>query len=94
MSELSNRLRDRRQELGYSQLDLSIMIQRDHSTISKLESGERLPSVEILRDLSKALELYFMSLMADRVRAQLVEGERVQHFDLLEQWRKLADGLE
>jgi transcriptional regulator with XRE-family HTH domain len=53
---IGSRLRSRRLELGYSQRDLSEQ-GVSYAYISRIESGQRIPSVKALRKLARKLEV-------------------------------------
>lgn len=55
VSQIAVEIRSRRMERGWSQGDLARLIGVDHSYISRLESGKRVPSVGMLARLSEAL---------------------------------------
>lgn len=59
------RLRERRQALGMSQAVLAEAIQVNTSYIGLLERGERVPSLDVLVELTVALDLDLASLFAD-----------------------------
>lgn len=51
----SNRISERRKELGFSQTKLACLIGMAHSTLSDLELGKRQPWPKARNDLAKAL---------------------------------------
>ncbi|MGV3637753.1 MAG: helix-turn-helix domain-containing protein [Flavobacteriales bacterium] len=53
--KLGIRICERRKKLGYTQVQLGEIVQLDASTISKIEHGERQPSIDQLERLAKAL---------------------------------------
>ena len=59
-------LRVRRQELNWSQEQLSVRAEIDRAYISRLESGKKTPSLSVLYTLAGALDLSF-SEFAGRV---------------------------
>jgi len=73
-----------------SQDDLARTIGREHSYLSRVETGVRLPSVETTRDLAAALDLPFMELMVDRLADQLSPREMIKHKKTLDAWREIA----
>jgi transcriptional regulator with XRE-family HTH domain len=53
--KLGIRICERRKKLGYTQVQLGEIVHLDASTISKMEHGERQPSIDQLERLAKAL---------------------------------------
>jgi transcriptional regulator with XRE-family HTH domain len=53
--EIARRIAEAREDLGMTQSDLAHQIGSYHSTISRYETGERLPSARYLRGLALAL---------------------------------------
>jgi transcriptional regulator with XRE-family HTH domain len=50
------RVRGRREELRLTQVALAEVLGLDDSTVRAIEAGRRLPSVDVLRNLAKALD--------------------------------------
>lgn len=67
----------RRQELNWSQEEVSVRAEIDRAYISRLEAGKKTPSLSILHALATALDLSF-SEFAGRVdhRYQLLKRKR------------------
>jgi transcriptional regulator with XRE-family HTH domain len=89
-------LRERREELGMSQAALAEAIDVTTSYIGLLERGERMPSIDVLVDLSAALGIelteLFMEEGAGKPPAEMPEVARIRA--LLAAWpakhRKVA----
>lgn len=57
VNALIDELKKRREELGLSHEKISIAAGIDRSTVGRMESGKRLPSIRYLYGLAKALEI-------------------------------------
>ena len=55
--ELGKKIRDRREDLDYSQKDMAAMIPMNQSNYSKIERGVQEPSMEQLRRICQILKL-------------------------------------
>jgi transcriptional regulator with XRE-family HTH domain len=88
--KLGEKIKKRRQECLLSQEELATHIGMDNTHISRVEAGERLPSVETTRYLSRALDIPFMELMVDRLAEQLEPQERIGYKMTLDKWREAA----
>ena len=54
---LSRMIRERRQAMGWSQSKLAEVLEVHTSYISRIESGTRLPSVDLVTDLAWVMEI-------------------------------------
>lgn len=54
-SDIAVNIRNRREDLGWTQSDLARAVGVDHSYISRLEAGERIPSVSMLARLARVM---------------------------------------
>lgn len=67
-TEIGNRIRHRRNELGYSQEQLAEYSDLHPSYIGQLERGEKTPSIETLYKITTGLQIslsYFMNGLED-----------------------------
>lgn len=62
-------LRERRLKLGLSQTEVANRLGWSQTSVSKVEIGERRIDVEELRQLSEALEIDFVRLVRQWVKA-------------------------
>ena len=63
--EFGKKIRDRREDMDYSQKDMADMIPMNQSNYSKIERGVQEPSIEQLRRICQILKLdprYLLSL--------------------------------
>ena len=66
---LGNKIRNRREELGLTQLELAHKAKASQPYISRLEKGELRPSMRILLNLSSALDMSLDEMLKDERRA-------------------------
>lgn len=88
-----DRLRKARLHRGLSQQELSLDSDVDTSAISKMENGERLPSVERLARLSTALNVstdYLLGLSPHMARCELMNEHEARYAMLPGYKRKLV----
>lgn len=83
MSEFGSSLRDFRKHRGWTQQQLADAVDATQSTISQLENGEKNPSFELVRDLSRALGVTVSELLGEA--PQELRPEEVAHFRTLRQ---------
>ena len=57
MNVIANRIKDRRKQLGLSQVDLARLVNISQTQISKYELGQNLPTADILVALSRVLRI-------------------------------------
>lgn len=86
MEEFGRRLEKIRTDAGLSQTGLATRINSSQSAISQMESGERKPSFDMVRQLASALGVSPSYLLGEEVD-ELTKEERV-HF---RQYRSLPD---
>ena len=55
-AEIARRISEAREDLGLTQAELAHKIGSYHSTISRYETGERLPIPRYMRELARALD--------------------------------------
>lgn len=86
--EFGKKIRDRREDMDYSQKDMADMIPMNQSNYSKIERGVQEPSMEQLRRICQILKLdprYLLDLEA-------FEGITAEDIKLLRQMQNLIDG--
>ena len=86
--DLGKKIRDRREDLDYSQKDMAAMIPMNQSNYSKIERGIQEPSMEQLRRICQILRLdprYLLDL-------EEFEGITAEDIKLLRQMQNLIDG--
>lgn len=66
---LGNRIRNRREELGLTQPELAYKAKASQPYISRLEKGEIRPSMQMLINLSSALNMSIDEMLKDEKRA-------------------------
>lgn len=86
MDDFAKRLERIRTDAGLSQTALADRIKVSQSAISQMESGERKPSFDMIRELARALGVKPSYLLGEEVE-DLTKEERV-HF---RQYRSLSD---
>ena len=88
--EIGRKIRDRREDLDYSQKDMANLIPMNQSNYSKIERGVQEPSMEQLRRICQILKLdprYLLDL-------ENFEGVTAEDIKLLRQMQILIDGYE
>lgn len=89
MHSIGKRIKQRRQELGLSQIELAYQINISPGNLSKLEAGSSLPSSQALIKLSEALDCSTDWLLLGNTEpladASPLLEEYIKLFDLLEQ---------
>lgn len=83
MSDFGSSLREFRKHRGWTQQQLADEVGATQSTISQLESGEKNPSFELVRELSGVLGITVGELLGEG--PQELEPEEVAHFRTLRQ---------
>ena len=86
--ELGKKIRDRREDLDYSQKDMANLIPMNQSNYSKIERGVQEPSMEQLRRICQILKLdprYLLDL-------ENFEGITAEDIKMLRQVQILIDG--
>ena len=86
--EFGKKIRDRREDMDYSQKDMADMIPMNQSNYSKIERGVQVPSMEQLRRICQILRLdprYLLDL-------EEFEGITAEDIKLLRQMQNLIDG--
>lgn len=86
--EFGKKIRDRREDMDYSQKDMADMIPMNQSNYSKIERGVQEPSMEQLRRICQILRLdprYLLDL-------EEFEGITAEDIKLLRQMQNLIDG--
>lgn len=86
--EIGKKIRDRREDLDYSQKDMANLIPMNQSNYSKIERGVQEPSMEQLRRICQILKLdprYLLDL-------ENFEGVTAEDIKLLRQMQILIDG--
>lgn len=86
--EFGKKIRDRREDMDYSQKDMADMIPMNQSNYSKIERGVQEPSMEQLRRICQILRLdprYLLDL-------EVFEGITAEDIKLLRQMQNLIDG--
>ena len=86
--EFGKKIRDRREDMDYSQKDMADMIPMNQSNYSKIERGVQEPSMEQLRRICQILKLdprYLLDL-------EEFEGITAEDIKLLRQMQNLIDG--
>ena len=86
--EIGKKIRDRREDLDYSQKDMANLIPMNQSNYSKIERGVQEPSMEQLRRFCQILKLdprYLLDL-------ENFEGVTAEDIKLLRQMQVLIDG--
>ena len=86
--EIGKKIRDRREDLDYSQKDMANLIPMNQSNYSKIERGVQEPSMEQLRRICQILKLdprYLLDL-------ENFEGVTAEDIKLLRQMQVLIDG--
>ena len=86
--DFGKKIRDRREDLDYSQKDMAAMIPMNQSNYSKIERGIQEPSMEQLRRICQILRLdprYLLDL-------EEFEGITAEDIKLLRQMQNLIDG--
>ena len=86
--EIGKKIRDRREDLDYSQKDMADLIPMNQSNYSKIERGVQEPSMEQLRRICQILKLdprYLLDL-------ENFEGVTAEDIKLLRQMQILIDG--
>ena len=72
-----NRIKDLREEKNLTQIELSDIVGIDRTTISRLEKGERIPTLDHLQRLSKFFDCSFDYIMGTsnerKNKVQIVE---------------------
>lgn len=66
---LGDLLRNKREDLGYTQDDVSKLVGCSRASIAKFEAGQYLPSLFLCHKLFKALHLNQFTKMAARIMA-------------------------
>lgn len=66
---LGNRIRNRREELGLTQPELADKAKTSQPYISRLEKGKIRPSMQMLLNLSSALNMSIDEMLKDERRA-------------------------
>ena len=88
MMDFGKKIRDRREDLDYSQKDMAAMIPMTQSNYSKIERGVQEPSMEQLRRICQILQLdprYLLEL-------DDFEGVTAQDIKTLRQMQALSNG--
>ena len=67
--EIGKQISIARHEAGLSQSQLSVLINRDQSYLSKVESGLKTPSLELLVDIANKLEISVDTLVGSNLKA-------------------------
>ena len=86
--DLGKKIRDRREDLDYSQKDMANLIPMNQSNYSKIERGVQEPSMEQLRRICQILKLdprYLLDL-------ENFEGITAKDIKMLRQVQILIDG--
>lgn len=86
--DFGKKIRDRREDLDYSQKDMANLIPMNQSNYSKIERGVQEPSMEQLRRICQILKLdprYLLDL-------ENFEGVTAEDIKLLRQMQILIDG--
>ena len=86
--DLGKKIRDRREDLDYSQKDMANLIPMNQSNYSKIERGVQEPSMEQLRRICQILKLdprYLLDL-------ENFEGITAEDIKMLRQVQILIDG--
>lgn len=76
---LGGRLRYYREHRDMTREDLAHIVRRSGSTVLRWESGQQLPSVEMLRKVSTALRTPLVQLLPPDERAPLVQVDEAGH---------------
>jgi len=71
MPKFSEKLRALREHYGLSYRQLGAELGYDHTTFSKIESGDRLPSYELIVKIAEYFEVSFDELMDDKIELDL-----------------------
>lgn len=87
MEDFGRRLEKIRTDAGLSQTGLATRVNSSQSAISQMESGERKPSFDMVRQLATALGVSPSYLLGEEID-ELTKEERM-HF---RQYRSLPDG--
>jgi transcriptional regulator with XRE-family HTH domain len=66
MPDFAQRIRERREKLGWSQTKLSVMSGMSQATISRLESGEIAGSIDTLQRLAGAMGMQLSDIVSER----------------------------
>ena len=88
--DFGKKIRDRREDLDYSQKDMANLIPMNQSNYSKIERGVQEPSMEQLRQICQILKLdprYLLDL-------ENFEGVTAEDIKLLRQIQALIDGYQ
>ena len=88
--DFGKKIRDRREDLDYSQKDMANLIPMNQSNYSKIERGVQEPSMEQLRRICQILKLdprYLLDL-------ENFEGVTAEDIKLLRQIQILIDGYQ
>jgi transcriptional regulator with XRE-family HTH domain len=68
--EIARRIAEAREDMGLTQVELAERCRTYHSTISRYETGERLPSARYMRRLADALDRSIPYLRASDLKKE------------------------
>ncbi len=81
--EIGKQISNARHRAGLSQAQLCDLIDRDQSYISKVESGIKSPSLELVVDIANVLEISVDALLGSNLKNTLKKNDKDQLDDLL-----------
>ncbi|MDE6411925.1 MAG: helix-turn-helix domain-containing protein, partial [Clostridia bacterium] len=78
IAKIAEKIKERRKELNMTQKDLADAMHVSNQLISKWETGESVPSLEYLEQLSKALQISAGALMGEELSAPMPSEPKVK----------------
>jgi transcriptional regulator with XRE-family HTH domain len=95
MSNIGTKIKKYRKQKGFTQVKLAELLEVDHSFISKIESGKKIPSLFQLEKLARILSLPPSVLLEDSTLISTLRGlsERFDYDEILKGINQLLEEI-